>query len=118
MATRIYMVLDKSTAAGYNARPTSDSDLLRHALVAAWTDGNGSIEKLDNVVAWGYNPASLQTIADTRNADLFNMRQTLEKTLIREDANSMPAGEPPAADDAPKKRGRPRKVVDSDSVSE
>jgi len=111
------MVLDKATAAGYNARPTSDSDLLRHALVAAWTGDNGAVEKLDNVVAWGYNPASLQTIADNRNADLFSMRQTMERTLIREDANDVPAGEPPA-DDAPRKRGRPRKVVDSDSVSE
>lgn len=118
MATRVYMVLDKATAAGYNARPSSDSPMLQHALVAAWTDANGGIEKLDNVVAWGYNAANLQAVADGRNANLFNLKQSILKTLIREDAKDVPAGEPPPDADAPKKRGRPRKVVDSDSVSE
>ena len=112
MATRVYMVLDKATLAHYNARPTSDSDLLRHALVSAWTGDDGSVEKLDSVLAWGYNPQNLQTIADARNVDLYNIRQAIDRTLVRDGAGTVQTGV-----DAPRRRGRPRKVVDNDSVS-
>lgn len=106
MGTRSYMVLDKATAAQYGARPLSDSEHTRHALVSVVKNSEGVIEKLDSVLAWGYNPQNLQTIADSRNVDLSNIRQTMERTLIREGVNGV-TGEPQ------KKRGRPRKVVDT-----
>lgn len=108
MEKRVYKVIDRVDALSLGVK-SDDPTFHRFALVAM----RG--EKLDTFLAWCYNGDNAQRIADSRNADMDSMRATMEKTLIREDANGMPAGEPPA--DAPKKRGRPRKVVDSEAGS-
>lgn len=102
---REYKVIDRVDALALGLK-SDDPTYHRHALVAM----RG--EKLDTFIAWCYNPDNAQRIADSRNADMDSMRATMERTLIREDASDVPAGEPPA-DDAPRKRGRPRKVVDT-----
>lgn len=100
---RTYRVIDRDTAVSLGVKSTH-AEFNRYALVAM--RGN----TLDTFVAWCYNLENAQKVADARNADMDMMRNTMEKTLIREDANDMPAGEPPA--DAPRKRGRPRKVAE------
>lgn len=110
MDKRIYKVIGYDHALAIGVPAPSSPEWCKFALVAM----RG--EKLDTFVAWCYNEANAQRVADARNADFDAMRNTMDRTLIREDANTVPAGEPPA-DDAPRKRGRPRKVIDNAAES-
>ena len=101
------MVLDKETAATFGAAPLSHGGMVHFALAAVKHDDSGKMT-LDNVVCWGYNRNNLQTMADQRNADIASTRSVIERTMLREDASDMPAVT--EDDDAPRKRGRPRKI--------
>ena len=109
---RSYIVMDKATAAENGVNTLTNGSMVNFALASVWLDNTDKI-KVDTVVCWGYNRENLQRMADARNADMAAMRSVIEKTLLREDASDMPAGEPPA--DAPKKRGRPKKNVDTEA---
>ena len=107
MAKRAYIVVGKDTLAAKGVKPLSGGDMVHHALVSAWLDDSDDF-RLDNVVCWGYNRDNLQKMADVRNADILATRGVIERTMLREDASDMPAV--PESDDAPRKRGRPRKT--------
>lgn len=112
MAKRAYIVVGKDSLAAKGVKPLTGGDMVNHALVSAWLDDSDDYT-LDSVIVWGYKRESLQAMADVRNADIAHVRGVIERTMLREDASDVPAGEPPA--DAPKKRGRPRKGVDTET---
>ena len=77
---RKYIVLDREEAIAIGAKPTSNSDANRHALVSV-NDG-----ALDVCIAWGFKADNLQSIADKRNADLEMLGRMVKGTSAKIDA--------------------------------
>jgi hypothetical protein len=81
MAGRVYVVLPKSVLSDFGHKPKSASEYNNFALVAMKATKEGDSfhsMHVDDVVCWGFKEASLQTLADSRNADMSAMRTHLD----------------------------------------
>lgn len=76
---RIYKVVDADGAKSLGANVFSENPYNRFALVAV--RGN----KLDNVVAWGYNRESLDKKAEERNRDIAMLGKMVGKAAADAD---------------------------------
>lgn len=70
---RTYKVVSVEEAKGYGAKPITNSEWNRFALVAV----RG--ETLDNVIVWGHNKDNLQKMADNRNNDIQMLGRMIKK---------------------------------------
>ena len=70
-----YNVMDRETAARFGIK--SDGEYNQHALVTMTNES-----QVDGIVCWGFKRENLQTIADTRNAQIVALADKFAKPTI------------------------------------